>query len=482
MITEHEEIQRVRSALEQQSEHLRRECDQLEGEQQEVAVRWETWRRSWSDAAEALPLAARQSPDHALDCLDLLAEAARDQELVRERRERLAKMDAFLQRFEATMRKLAKEPAVRALGLQGEPGRQAAQLLTAWDRLQHEQRQRRTLLQELDDKQRELQAASTQEQRLASQLEAMCGEAGCATIEQLQQAEVQSETRREAERLYRSLREQLLNLAEGEETVEQLTALAQTQAPEDLDRQGAAIDRQLNQSKSDLDALDAEWLAVEKELHSMEGPGQAAAEAEAANDVLVELGEMTAMYARLKTVQVLLQEGLEDYRQRQQGPLLARCGELFRTLTCGAFRGVKVEVAESGAAALAGLRGGQDDLVPVQGMSDGTADQLYLALRLAWIEHYLDNHESLPVVVDDLLIQFDDQRSARTLEVLSQLAGKTQVLFFTHHLHLLELAERRIGGRFQEHRLPTLDGDVADAGAAPPSNQPRGEKSAAARR
>jgi uncharacterized protein YhaN len=48
----------------------------------------------------------------------------------------------------------------------------------------------------------------------------------------------------------------------------------------------------------------------------------------------------------------------------------------------------------------------------------------------------------LPFVVDDVLVQFDDQRSAAALRILGQLSDRTQVLFFTHHDHLIAIAER----------------------------------------
>jgi uncharacterized protein YhaN len=73
-------------------------------------------------------------------------------------------------------------------------------------------------------------------------------------------------------------------------------------------------------------------------------------------------------------------------------------------------------------------------------MSDGTRDQLYLALRLGYVERQLLEHEPMPFIVDDILIHYDDQRSRATLGVLAELAQQTQVIFFTHHWHLVELA------------------------------------------
>jgi uncharacterized protein YhaN len=47
-------------------------------------------------------------------------------------------------------------------------------------------------------------------------------------------------------------------------------------------------------------------------------------------------------------------------------------------------------------------------------------------------------------VADDILLRFDDERSAATLTILAELAARTQVIFFTHHQHMLDLACKTI--------------------------------------
>ena len=86
-------------------------------------------------------------------------------------------------------------------------------------------------------------------------------------------------------------------------------------------------------------------------------------------------------------------------------------------------------------------------------MSDGTADQLYLALRLASLEQYLNHNEPQPFVVDDILVRFDDDRSAATLKVLADLSQKTQVIFFTHHRHLVALAKNSVAPELMEQHV-----------------------------
>lgn len=80
----------------------------------------------------------------------------------------------------------------------------------------------------------------------------------------------------------------------------------------------------------------------------------------------------------------------------------------------------------------------------MEGMSDGTSDQLYLSLRFATLEQRLLHSEPMPLILDDLLINFDDERSSAALKVLEELSTKTQIIFFTHHKHLVKLAEENV--------------------------------------
>ena len=159
---------------------------------------------------------------------------------------------------------------------------------------------------------------------------------------------------------------------------------------------------------------------------------------------LAELKEITDQYIRLRSAILVLQWAIDRYRREKQAPMLKRAGELFAVLTGGSFQMLQLEFDEDDNVELAGIR--QDGKrVAVAGMSDGTTDQLYLALRIAAIEDYLDHAEPMPFIADDLFINFDDKRAAAGFQVLNELAKKTQVLFFTHHAHLLDVARKTLG-------------------------------------
>lgn len=191
------------------------------------------------------------------------------------------------------------------------------------------------------------------------------------------------------------------------------------------------------------------------------GGGDRAAEAEAARQAaLAELREVSEQYVRVRSAATMLQWAIERYRREKQAPLLKHAGQVFATLTGGSFSDLRVEYNENDSAQLAGVRPA-GELVRVGGMSAGTADQLYLALRVASIEDYLERADALPFVADDLFINFDNDRAAAGFEVLGRLARKTQVLFFTHHWHLVEIAQATLGNSVAV--VPLLEELVAAA-------------------
>ena len=74
-------------------------------------------------------------------------------------------------------------------------------------------------------------------------------------------------------------------------------------------------------------------------------------------------------------------------------------------------------------------------------LSRGTREQLYLAIRLAYVQHYSQNAEPLPLVIDDVLVNFDDDRALGALEVFWEVAESLQVIFLTCHQTTVDLVK-----------------------------------------
>lgn len=160
---------------------------------------------------------------------------------------------------------------------------------------------------------------------------------------------------------------------------------------------------------------------------------------------LARVRDLTERYARARIAAASVARLLERFRKENQGPVLARASALFATLTLGAFSGLEVGFGESDEPVLVAIRDGRR--LETTALSDGTLDQLYLALRVASLERLTDARGALPLLLDDVLVHFDDQRAAAALAVLADLATRTQVIVFTHHERVVELAKRGISDR-----------------------------------
>lgn len=169
----------------------------------------------------------------------------------------------------------------------------------------------------------------------------------------------------------------------------------------------------------------------------------AAADAEQARSELEVLAEH---YILKRSQAVMLKWAIEKYRERHQDPLLLRAGQLFSTLTTGRYASLRID-ADGATPRLLGLRDDLRTIVEVDAMSEGTADQLFLALRLASLEQSVAAGIRLPFLADDLFVNFDDHRAEAGFQVLAEVAKSTQVLFFTHHPHLVEIARSVVGAQ-----------------------------------
>jgi uncharacterized protein YhaN len=160
-----------------------------------------------------------------------------------------------------------------------------------------------------------------------------------------------------------------------------------------------------------------------------------------------ELLQETHAWAVKRIGQILLTHAVENHRSRQEQPLLRRASELFGLLTAGGFVSIEQErdnESDSEKVSLVGRRDAEHT-VCVPAMSTGTRDQLYLALRLAYLEQYAANTEAVPFIGDDIFTSSDERRTAKGLKALAATGHLIQPILFTHHEHVVELARRELG-------------------------------------
>jgi uncharacterized protein YhaN len=191
----------------------------------------------------------------------------------------------------------------------------------------------------------------------------------------------------------------------------------------------------------DLFSAARDYIELLQEYEKLQASEESALQAQKAESALAKLRPAVAQYLRLKLASEVLQRAMESYREKHQGAVLQRASELFSRLTLEEYSGLTTAFADNDKQVLVAVRNAKEH-VEVPGLSDGTLDQLYLSLRLAAIEDHVARVAPCPVILDDILINSDDLRSSAAVEIFSEFSKLTQVLLFTHHRHLAELAIR----------------------------------------
>jgi uncharacterized protein YhaN len=397
----------------------------------------EMWRGQWGEKMGRIGLGPEATPEQADT---VLAEITKLFQLLKDAdgfRSRINGIDRDEARFQDEARNLAFRVATE---LKERTPEEIADAL--WDRLRGARdasQSCKSLTEHIQAETTSLDAAQKVHATARLELEALCRDAFCASESELPAAEQRSARRVQLEADLKRCEGQIRQQSAGA-SVEVFAREVSQSNPDTLDLSIEGLEAELKGIQQDLQDVNQTIGSEATVLAQMDGSSEAAEVNEAVGFALAQLSEDVPRYAVLRLASKVPQRGIERYRERNQGPVLARASELFTALTRGSFERLRVETSERDESVIVGERPGGQEMLGVEAMSAGSCDQLYLAIRIAYLEHWLAGREPIPFIVDDILLSFDDDRAIAALKVLGELSRRTQVIFFTHHAHLLELA------------------------------------------
>jgi uncharacterized protein YhaN len=274
--------------------------------------------------------------------------------------------------------------------------------------------------------------------RSQAALDGLCAQAGGALVDELPEIERKSSEKQGALAAREKIEMRVRQDGGGRDFAAlfaECDDVAADQIPADL--LGLKADREETEAR--IDKLISDRAALQADFDILLGQSQAADPMQEAATVEAEIAEGVEAYVDLTVQETLLRAAIDIYRDRNQGPILLRAKHLFAELTDGAYSGLRADISERGETILIAedaLRGSLE----VEALSDGTVDALYLALRLAVVQEHNARHEPLPFVADDLLLNLDNKRAHAALRTLAAVAASSQVLLFTHHAHMVDVA------------------------------------------
>jgi uncharacterized protein YhaN len=159
-----------------------------------------------------------------------------------------------------------------------------------------------------------------------------------------------------------------------------------------------------------------------------------------------DIGLDDEYYAVLEAAKGVLKDASDEVRQ-SFGPILnSRTADIFGRLTGGKYKNVMI------------TRNFDINVQDVNSsqmrewkyLSSGTIDQAYLSLRLAVSDLLNSSAEELPVLLDDVLVQYDDDRAKKGLEFIADYSNSgeksPQVILFTCHNRIVDWARNELEG------------------------------------
>jgi uncharacterized protein YhaN len=439
IIKRHDDLSQKRGKLEAKLATARAERATAELSLRTAEAELTAWRIEWSGMMARIGLEAAATPEQAEVFLTKISELI---EKLTDRRNHQSRIRGIDRDADDFARDVAALAAHIAPDLDHRPpGELARDLARRLRDAKADAQQCTTMTKQRQREVESFRAAETLRAEARVCLERLCNEAGCTDFDELPEAERRSQDRIRLEAARAVCEEQLIVAAAGADLTVFCHQVEQAD-PGTLDASIDVLEATIGAQEEQLRRLDQTIGAERGELARMDGSDRAAETAELGQTLLAQLQGDVARYATLKLAATAMQRGIERYREKNQGPILARAGALFAGMTGGSFARLRID-DDDGRSVLKGARA-DGKLVGVDGMSDGSHDQLYLALRLASLESWLQSHEPVPFVVDDILLNFDDLRATAALAALAALSRRTQVLFFTHHRHIIDLARTHL--------------------------------------
>lgn len=292
-------------------------------------------------------------------------------------------------------------------------------------------------------------------------------------------SQIDAETDEQLEVVSQIVREKQALERELAEIETQLALVRESEPPEPFQQALEALDvDSLNQDLASATSEHAEAKQLQEQVLRQLGElGHQLRDVDQTSHAVMAQGKIEALQAELSDcldrlgplliAKEMLDRAMQAFREENSGQLLSIISELIEQMTEGRYTKVEHDPDHEGGLILSGpneLRRKPSEL------STGTREQLYLAIRLAYIRHYCERAEPMPVLMDDILVNFDDARQIATLKVLMDFDPQIQIIMLTCHQPLVD----KVQSLSESIQVTRIDGQPVEA--TPTKAKPKRKK------
>jgi uncharacterized protein YhaN len=210
--------------------------------------------------------------------------------------------------------------------------------------------------------------------------------------------------------------------------------------PEKLDERNRLMEDQIDRDDKELEEMQNEWGRLDLQVKEMEKEEEASALRLRLNVLQENLRVHALEWSTLTIAVALLREARAKYERERKPDVVLEGQVLFSMITSGRYPRLISPPGES----QIHVEDQNGQRTTLSQLSRGTAEQLYLALRFGLIKEFSRRSEALPVIMDDILVNFDPQRAELACRAIGELAEKNQVILFTCHPETVKLLRAQV--------------------------------------
>lgn len=412
---------------------------------EELAARLAKAKHMWQKCLDSMGIAEQLDPETARAAYDCMGQCLLDEENLQRARRELAQARAEVEALENPLsQSLARLQVEAKIDANGKPDWLATldKLLADADEQGRQSDRLKDLRQAIAAQKEALAAKEAALKQSAQAVADLLALGGCSTADEfLSQASLRDNRRSLSARMD-DLEAVLAQAARGEDLPTFLASFGNENFEEQekklMDTRAAIArlaeeERETAAATGNLEAR-AEMLANNIELANLR---------QQENILLESIRRDAGRWSALSLARTLLQKARSIFEKERQPRIIQMASDIFNNITDGRWRGLSLNLEDSSLMVLPV----QGEPVPPWNLSRGAQEQAYLAFRLAYIKEHAETREALPVIMDEILVNFDPERAKRTAGELARLAseGDQQILYFTCQPHMVDLLQKVSG-------------------------------------
>ncbi|MEZ6134298.1 MAG: hypothetical protein R3C53_05235 [Pirellulaceae bacterium] len=408
---------------------LTQRLQDLTKRQAELQSRYDTW------LAES-PLNVAWPIEQVGKLIDSIEHLRREHAAAQRSELQLAEIRSQLELYSQRVTELAKELECRISS--GLPETHAERWLSDLQMMRNQRSTRIELTASIKHRRRRVSDMELTQRELDGKLAALCSTAGSG--ETAAMGSLVDRVRRAED-----LRIQISELAasiephSGRESLEQFLKRLATADDAKLELEIQEIQRELDRLDESRKQADQQVGSLTQRIEHLANNTVALRTQQLLQDMRGELAAMVDQWVVQRLAEELLARAIERFAADHEPALLQYTREFLLKLTHGRYASVEHDAGKQGGFI---VRNARDESFTPDQLSTGTREQLYLAIRMAFITHHSEHHEPLPVIMDDCFVNFDDRRVGHTLEAIAGWNQAIQTILLTCHWRVVQcLAE-----------------------------------------